>query len=61
MAAMLAATMLVAIAALAYGVYKAGECDALNLEVACLRRSVEKWADAYYDVIRYEGSDGENP
>lgn len=58
MIVMLAVTMLIAVASLSYGVYKAGECDSLNLEVACLRRSAEKWADAYYDAIRDEGSDG---
>lgn len=54
----LVATLLIAVASISYGVYKAGECDALHLELAVMRRCAENWADAYYDVLRNEDSDG---
>lgn len=54
----LVATLLIAVASISYGVYKAGECDALHLELAAMRRHAENWADAYYDVLRNEDSDG---
>lgn len=54
----LVVTILIAVASISYGVYKAGECDALHLELAVMRRHAENWADAYYDVLRNEGSDG---
>lgn len=54
----LVVTTLIAVASISYGVYKAGECDALHLELAVMRRYAENWADAYYDVIRNKDSDG---
>ena len=54
------ASLLIAVVALAGYAYKAGECDALHLELAVMRRSAENWADAYYDAIRSEDSDGED-
>ena len=54
----LVVTTLIAVASISYGVYKAGECDALHLELAVMRRHAENWADAYYDVLRNEDSDG---
>lgn len=58
MIVVLVATVLIAVASLSYGAYKAGECDALHLELAVARRHAENWADAYYDVLRNEDSDG---
>lgn len=57
MTVMLAVTLLIAVAALAGYVYKAGECDSLHLELAVMRRSAENWADAYYDAIRSDGGE----
>ena len=54
----LVAAILIAVASVSYGVYRAGECDALHLELAVMRRHAENWADAYYDVLRNEDSDG---
>lgn len=54
----LVVTTLIAVASISYGVYKDGECDALHLELAVMRRHAENWADAYYDVLRNEDSDG---
>ena len=51
-------TLLIAIASLSYAVYKGGECDSLRLELAVARHHTNKWADAYYEVIRDEGGDG---
>lgn len=58
MIVVLVAAILIAVASISYGVYKAGECDALHLEMAVIRRHAENWADAYYDVLRNEDSDG---
>ena len=54
----LVVTTLIAVASISYGVYKAGECDALHIELAVMRRYAENWADAYYDALRNEDSDG---
>lgn len=54
----LVAAILIAVASISYGVYKAGECDALSLKVEEALWSAEVWADAYYDVLRNEDSDG---
>lgn len=58
MIVVLVAAILIAVASISYGVYKAGECDALHLEMAVMRRHAENWADAYYDALRNEDSDG---
>ena len=50
MIVMLAATMLIAITALAYAVYKGGQCDSLEIEVACARKAAERWRNAYENV-----------
>lgn len=60
MIVVLVAAILIAVASISYGVYKAGECDALHLELAVMRRYAENWAGAYYDAIRNEDSDGAN-
>lgn len=54
----LVSTALIAVASLSYGVYKAGECDALHLELAVARRHTENWAEAYYEAISDKNSDG---
>lgn len=58
MIVVLVAAILIAVASISYGVYRAVECDALHLELAVMRRHAENWADAYYDVLRNEDSDG---
>lgn len=58
MIVVLVAAILIAVASISYGVYRAGECDALHLELAVMRRHAENWADAYCDVLRNEDSDG---
>lgn len=50
MIALLASTMLIAIAALAYATYKGGQCDSLEIEAACARKAVERWKNAYESV-----------
>lgn len=50
MIVMLAVTVLIATAALAYAVYKGGECDALELEATCARKAAERWKNAYENV-----------
>ena len=47
----LAATTLIAIAALAYAVYRGGECDTLEVEVACAREAADVWRNAYENVV----------
>lgn len=47
---MLAATMLIAVAALAYAVYKGGQCDILAMENVRLQNSARRWKAAYENV-----------
>lgn len=58
MIVVLVAAILIAVASISHGVYKARECDALHLQVKEALCVAEMWADAYYDVLRNEDSDG---
>ena len=49
MTILLAATMLIAVATLAYAVYK-GQCDVLAMENARLQNSARRWKTAYENV-----------
>nr|DAI20958.1 MAG TPA: hypothetical protein [Caudoviricetes sp.] len=50
MTIILAATMLIAVATLAYAVYKGGQCDTLAMENARLLTSAQSWRTAYENV-----------
>lgn len=50
MTIMLAATMLIAVATLAYAVYKGGQCDVLAMENVRLQNSARRWKTAYENV-----------
>lgn len=50
MNALLAVTILIAFAALAYAVYKGGQCEVLAIENARLLASARGWRTAYENV-----------
>lgn len=50
MTVVLAATLLIAFAALAYAVYKGGQCEVLAMENARLLTSTQSWRTAYENV-----------